>query len=90
MAHHPDVPKKQIEIWQLGIFTGYILPLNKFHLLIGMGAYVRDKYKPNDPLYHRVGMRYVFDNGLNLNLVLKSHWARADYVEYGIGYTFKK
>ena len=55
-------------------------------MVIGMGAYVRDKYKPNDKLYHRVGMRYVFDNGINLNLALKSHWARADYVEYGIGY----
>ena len=41
-------------------------------------------------MYHRVGLRYVFANGININLVLKSHWARADYVEYGIGYTFKK
>jgi hypothetical protein len=35
-----------------------------------------------------VGMRYRFDNGLLLNLVLKSHWAKADYVEWGVGYTF--
>ena len=48
------------------------------------------KYRPEDLFYHRVGMRYVFDNGINMNLVLKSHWARADYVEYGIGYTFKR
>tara|TARA_B110000285_G_scaffold49483_1_gene56187 strand:+ start:410 stop:1486 length:1077 start_codon:yes stop_codon:yes gene_type:complete len=85
-----DIPKSQADIVQLGIFLGYILPFDKFHLVTGMGYYVRDKYQPQDFVYHRVGMRYVFDSGLNLNLVLKSHWARADYTEFGIGYTFKK
>ena len=88
--YHSDVRKKQSEIIQLGLFVGYILPMDKFHLLVGMGGYIRDKYKPESYFYHRVGMRYVFENGININLVLKSHWARADYVEYGIGYTFKK
>lgn len=88
--YHSDVPKTQEEIIQLGIFAGYILPFDNFHILGGMGVYVRDKYFPEDRVYHRVGMRYVFDNGLNINFVLKTHWARADYVEYGIGYTFRK
>lgn len=90
LAYHPDIRKKQSEIIQMGIFAGYILPMDRFHLLFGMGVYLRDKYKPETPMYHRVGMRYVFDNGININLVLKTHWAKADYVEYGIGYTFKK
>lgn len=90
LGYHSDVRKKQSEIIQMGLFVGYILPMDRFHLLFGMGVYVRDKYKPETPMYHRVGMRYVFDNGINMNLVLKSHWAKADYVEYGIGYTFKR
>lgn len=89
MAYHNDVPKTQADIIQMGIFLGYILPMDRFHLLFGMGAYVRDLFSPEDPVYHRVGMRYVFRNGINLNLVLKTHYARADYVEYGIGYTFR-
>lgn len=89
-GYQPQVKKSQADIIQLGVFAGYVMPLNHLHLIVGMGYYVRDKYQPEDPMYHRVGLRYVFDNGLNLNLVLKSHWARADYVEYGIGYTFKK
>ena len=90
LAHQPDVPKTQGDMIQLGVFAGYLLPLDKFHFVLGMGVYVRDKFKPEDAVYHRVGMRYVFNNGININLVLKSHWARADYVEYGIGYTFKR
>ncbi len=90
MGYYPDVPKKPMEIVQLGVFTGYLLPMDRFHLLLGMGVYVRDKFHPDQLLYHRLGMRYVFDNGLNINVILKSHWARADYIEYGIGYTFRK
>ncbi len=90
MGYHSDVRKTQSEIIQLGLFAGYILPFDRFHMLFGMGAYVRDKYNPENLFYHRVGMRYVFDNGININLVLKTHWAKADYVEYGIGYTFKR
>ena len=90
MGYHSDIRKKQSEIIQLGVYAGYIVPMDNFHLLFGMGVYVRDKFKPETPLYHRIGMRYEFDNGINMHLMLKSHWAKADYFEYGIGYTFTK
>lgn len=85
---HPEVEKTQLDLIQLGVFTGFILPMDRMHFILGMGVYVRDKFLPIDRFYHRVGLRYVFKNGINLGLVLKSHWARADYVEYGIGYSF--
>lgn len=87
-TYAPDVPITNSELIQLGGYLGYLLPFDRFHLAVGMGYYLRDKYGFQEPFYHRVGMRYVFANGINLNLVLKSHWARADYIEYGIGYTF--
>lgn len=90
MDFHPDVSKTQLDLLQVGTYVGYIIPMDKLHVVIGMGAYVRDKYRPDGPFYHRLGLRYRLDNGLNFNLTLKSHWAKADYVEYGIGYTFKK
>lgn len=88
MGYRKEISKTQWDILQLGIYTGYLLPLDRFHFVLGMGIYVKDKYQPEDFLYHRVGFRYYFDNGLNAQVVLKSHWARADYVEWGIGYTF--
>jgi len=83
------IPKNQWKILQVGVFAGYVLPLDKFHFVLGMGAYVKDRYNPDNGLYHRLGMRYQFNNGLVANLTLKAHWAKADYVEWGIGYTFK-
>ena len=83
------IPKNQWKIFQVGVFAGYVLPLDRFHFVLGMGAYDKDRYNPDNGLYHRLGMRYQFANGLITNVTLKAHWAKADYVEWGIGYTFK-
>lgn len=88
LAYRPEIKKSQWDIFQIGIFGAYLLPLDKFHFALGMGVYLKDKYQPEDALYHRLALRYYFDNGMNINVGLKSHWARADYVEWGLGYTF--
>lgn len=88
LNYKKEIEKSQWDILQMGMYIGYLLPLDQFHFAIGMGVYVKDKYQPEDFMYHRVGMRYYFNNGFNAQVILKSHWARADYVEWGIGYTF--
>lgn len=88
MGYKPQITKSQWDILQMGAYIGYLLPLDRLHFVLGMGVYMKDKYQPEDFLYHRVGMRYYFPNGFNAQIVLKSHWARADYAEWGIGYTF--
>ena len=89
MDYKREIPKSQWDILQMGVFAGYILPLDRLQFILGMGAYFKDKIQPESIFYHRVGMRYYFHQGWHANLVLKSNFAKADYVEYGIGYTFK-
>jgi len=81
------ITNTQWTVFQVGAYAGYMLPLDRLSFALGMGVYLKDRYDADDEFYHRVGMRYRFDNGLLLNLVLKSHWAKADYVEWGVGYT---
>ncbi len=83
----PLVPKTQLSIIQAALFAGYIVPFERFNFLFGAGAYVRDVYKPDGPVYFRIGSRYQFPNGILLNFTLKSHFAKADYMELGLGYT---
>ncbi len=85
---YKEITKSQSDIWQMGAYAAYVLPFDNFHIVVGMGAYVRDKYNPDDLFYHRIGMRYETRNRILFNLTLKSHWAKADYVEWGIGYSF--
>jgi hypothetical protein len=87
-AYEPQLEKNQASILQLGIYSGYLVPLNHFHFFFGMGAYIRDRFQPNGPFYHRIGFRYQFVNGLYGNITLKTHWGKADYMETGLGYVF--
>jgi hypothetical protein len=75
-------------IMQAGMFGGYNLYLNKLRVLVGLGAYVYDKFLFDGRFYARLGFKYQVIKHLHVVLGLKSHWAKADYVEYGIGYTF--
>lgn len=88
MSYEPLVRKTQGSIIQLGIYAGYLVPFDHFHFVFGMGAYIRDVYKTDAPVYNRIGFRYQFTNGLQANFTLKTHFARADYFEVGLGYTF--
>jgi len=87
-AYRSNLVKTKESIAQIGVYTGYVLPLDKLHFVLGMGGYIRDEYFQDSRLYHRLGMRYQVTPHLLINFTLKTHWAKADYVEYGIGYTF--
>ena len=83
-----QVNKTQLSILQLGLYTGYLVPLNHFHFFFGMGVHMRDRYRPNGLFYNRIGFRYQLTSGLYGNITLKSHRAKADYMEIGLGYVF--
>ena len=78
----------QSDIFQAGIYAGYVLPFDRLHFVFGLGGYIKNKLMPNDPIYNRIGLRYLFRNRIQAHFVLKAHYARADYFELGIGYVF--
>lgn len=86
--YKPVIPKSPESMMQIGLYNSYFLTLEHLQIHVGMGVYLRDEYLANDYFYHRFGFKYSFNNGLLLNLTLKSNWAKADYLEYGIGYRF--
>lgn len=71
---------------QIGIYGGYVLPINKLQFTVGMGCYVKNDFNPDGPLYHRFGTRYHLNDRWVANLTIKSHWGKADYFEYGVFY----
>jgi len=73
---------------QLGLHLGHELNIGNLTMLVQLGTYVVDKYKEDGPVYNRLGVRYYFQNNLVASLMLKTHFAKADYFEFGIGYRF--
>ena len=73
---------------QLGLKMGWTYNIGNISLPLEMGCYVHTNYKSDGLFYHRIGVRYYFRNNVFASMTLKSHWARADYFEYGVGYRF--
>ncbi|MGM0479343.1 MAG: acyloxyacyl hydrolase [Bacteroidota bacterium] len=72
--------------WQLGSYLGYVLPVQRFELIIGMGRYLLNPLNPRGMWYHKFGGRLRLTDRIMANISIKSHWAKADYFEYGITY----
>ena len=87
-SYEPSIPKTQLDILQIGFYTAYLVPLNNFNFVLGMGVYLKDNFHTDDTIYTRIGCRYQFKNGLTSSFNLKTHFGRADYLEFGLGYTF--
>lgn len=72
---------------QLGGKVVYEFVVGQVYFPIEVGAYLQSQYD-NGLIYSRFGMRYQLNEHLIFNVSLKTHWARAEYFEYGIGWKF--
>ncbi|MBI4946741.1 MAG: acyloxyacyl hydrolase [Bacteroidetes bacterium] len=74
---------------QIGLKFGYELVIGKVGLPLEMGGYLISKTKSdNGPFYHRIGIRYYVNKHLIINYTLKTQWATAKNMEFGVGYRF--
>ncbi len=71
---------------RFGLSGIYTLALGKMEMMFQTGWYLYSPYHGNGNLYTRLNSRYFISDKIFLNLALKTHYAVADYIEYGIGY----
>lgn len=70
---------------RVGIFVGHELFINKTSLITQLGYYVYYPFDFEGRVYNRVGLKRYFGNQWFGALTLKSHGAKAEAVELGIG-----
>ena len=68
-----------------GIFLGYELFINRMSLLGQYGYYVYYPYDFEGRTYIRIGMKYYLNKRIFGAITLKSHGAKAEAVEFGVG-----
>lgn len=74
-----------IALTRLGANIRYEFQVGRVGINLGIGPYLYGIDKTGGPLYERLILRYFFSEHLFGQVVLKTHWGNADYVEYGIG-----
>ncbi|MCF7567146.1 acyloxyacyl hydrolase [Sabulilitoribacter arenilitoris] len=70
---------------RIGVFTGHELFINKTSLITQLGYYVYYPFDFEGRTYFRVGLKRYFNDQWFGALTLKSHGAKAEAVEFGIG-----
>ena len=76
------------DILKGGIKFSYSFNISRLSLPIDFGYYFYNKLPNDDKFFHRIGLRYMVTKHLIANVTLLTHWARADYFEWGAGYEF--
>ena len=70
---------------RIGIFAGHELFINKMSLITQLGYYIYYPYDFEGRTYFRVGLKRYFGKKWFGSLTLKSHGAKAEAVEFGVG-----
>jgi len=90
-ALEPAIKKRQdaeadfYDLWQAGIHGFHDLTYKNLILTMQLGYYFYAVYK-EAPVYTRIGLNYKINQHILTNISLKTHYAVADFVEWGIGY----
>lgn len=79
---------KPIQFTQFAINIGYVQTFDHFELFLQNGFYLINNYKKDGGIYQRLGGRYYFKRNIVGHFALKTHFAKADYFELGVGYYF--
>lgn len=82
-AFGEEAPEK-INNFRAGVYGSYQLAVGQLGLIFNMGYYLYNAWDNDGNFYHRIGLRYYFEK-IFLCVNLKSHYARADFFEFGAG-----
>ncbi len=79
---------KPSDIIQAGAKICYAYNFHKLSFPVEFGVYFYKKQPVNGIFFHRIGFRYMLTKHLIANFTLLTHFAKADYFEWGLGYRF--
>jgi hypothetical protein len=71
---------------QLGLNVQYQQNISRISIPVFMGVYVYSNYKGNGFLYHGLGIKYKINNRFCAGVILKTHYAKADYFLWNLVY----
>ena len=72
---------------RIGVFIGHEWRFNRVAFVAQLGYYVYWPYEFENRVYNRIGLkRYIYKDNLFATVSVHAHWAKAEAVEFGIGY----
>jgi hypothetical protein len=75
-----------LQVVKIGANVAYELSFSKMAIMLNVGSYVYGLDKSDGYIYEKLGLRYHFTDNIFGSLTLKAHYARADFIAFGVGY----
>jgi hypothetical protein len=75
-------------LYRAGMHLSHDIIVGDFSLTMQLGHYFHNKAFFITDVYNRIGIKHYRENGMIFNLALKSHNANAEFIEFGIGYSW--
>ncbi|NOU17698.1 MAG: hypothetical protein HOO91_09075 [Bacteroidales bacterium] len=87
----PDSTFKSSDYYSIALNPSYEMKMGRLSFLFQPGVYLKHSVKEYGLITNRIGLRYNFRNNIAVGIAIKTHWlAKADIVEWSIGYRWKK
>lgn len=73
---------------RFGLHISHSIQYKKLMMGIQVGHYLYSKYTDMTSVYNRISVQYLITEQFLFNISVKSHFAKADFIEWGIGYNW--
>lgn len=78
----------QIDYVKTGLTAAYELSFSRMSIMLNLGSYITGLDKSDGYVYEKLGLRVGITDMLFASMTLKAHYAKADYIAFGLGYRF--
>ena len=85
VAYPKENIDKDTDYKRVGVFVGHELFVNRFSVETQVGYYVYSPFDYLGPFYQRIGLKYYFSDKIFGSMALKTHGAKAEGLEFGVG-----
>lgn len=71
---------------RFGLHASYFIRYKQLMMGVQLGHYLYSRFTVLTPLYSRISVQYLFTKNIFGSVAIKSHFGKADCMEWGIGY----
>jgi hypothetical protein len=79
-------PNHRINLVKTGINAAYELEFSRMSIMLNLGSYISGLDKSDGYVYEKLAIRVGITRNIYGSLMLKAHYAKADYITFGVGY----
>lgn len=86
IENYPDQNYSNEALYRMGVHVSHDFIAGNVALSLQLGHYLYNKRFFISDFYNRIGIKYYFSEHWLANVSLKSHYANAEFIEFGLGY----